>query len=58
MFAQRKVVVSGAVLRLVEAGLLKFINEHYHTGKAREFYFSGIEHEHYAMAASAMAEGK
>ena len=34
MFSQRKVVVSGAVLRLVEAGLLKVVDGKYHTGSA------------------------
>jgi hypothetical protein len=53
MFNQRKVVVSGAVLRMVEAGMLKVVDGKYHTGKAREFVFSGVEHEHYALMAVA-----
>jgi hypothetical protein len=58
MFSQRKVVVSGAVLRLVEAGLLRFVDGKYHTGKAREYFFSGVEHEHYAPVVSPVAEGR
>lgn len=56
LFSQRKVVVSGAVLRLVEAGMLKVIDGKYHTGKAREFFFSGVEHEHYIPAGGIVAE--
>lgn len=44
---QRKIVVSGAVQRLVEAGILEFANQSYHTGKAREFRFVGIQGKHY-----------
>ncbi|WP_435007951.1 hypothetical protein P12x_005216 [Tundrisphaera lichenicola] len=50
MFAQRKVVVSGAVMRLVEAGILRCVDEKYHTGKAREFMFIGEEHRHFEVA--------
>jgi hypothetical protein len=50
LLGQRKVVVSGAVLRLLNAGLLVYVNESYHTGKAREFRFIGKEHEHYEEA--------
>ncbi|MFI5458102.1 MAG: hypothetical protein ACHRXM_21925 [Isosphaerales bacterium] len=57
MFGQRKVVVSGVVIRLVEAGLLRFVDGKYHTGKAREFLFSGQEHQHYAAADSVVAQG-
>ena len=56
MFNQRKVVVSGAVLRLVEAGLLLIGDGKYHTGKAREFFFSGVEHQHYSPAANLFSE--
>ncbi len=44
---QRKVVVSGAVMRLLEAGVLTCTNAKYHTGKAREYRFTAREHEHY-----------
>ncbi len=44
---QRKIVVSGAVQRLLEAGILEYANKSYHTGKAREFRFIGVESEHY-----------
>ena len=56
MFSQRKVVVSGAVLRLVQAGILKVVDGKYHTGKAREFFFSGVEHEHYEPAGDMAVE--
>ncbi len=45
---QRKIVVSGAVQRLLEAGLLEYADKTYHTGKAREFRFTGVEGVHYA----------
>lgn len=45
---QRKIVISGAVQRLVEAGILLFEDRTYWTGKAREFRFTAIEGEHYA----------
>ncbi|WP_165063905.1 hypothetical protein [Paludisphaera rhizosphaerae] len=48
MLEQRKIVVSGAVQRLAEAGLLEYADKSYHTGKAREFRFVGVEGEHYA----------
>ena len=57
IFSQRKVVVSGAVLRLVEAGIIRFVDGKYHTGKAREFFFSGVEYEHYAQAGNIPADG-
>ena len=44
---QRKIVVSGAVQRLVDAKLLDYADKTYHTGKAREFRFVGIEGEHF-----------
>jgi hypothetical protein len=44
---QRKVVVSGAVQRLVDARPLDYADKTYHTGKAREFRFLGIEGEHF-----------
>jgi hypothetical protein len=47
MLEQRKIVVSGAVQRLVEAKLLDYADKTYHTGKAREFRFVGIEGEHF-----------
>jgi len=58
LFNQRKVVVSGAVLRLVEARLLCCVDEKYHTGKAREFRFVGQEHEHYEPAMPAEGKGE
>lgn len=50
LLEQRKIVVSGAVQRLVEAGLLAYADKSYHTGKAREFRFTGVEGEHYEKA--------
>jgi hypothetical protein len=47
MLEQRKIVVSGAVQRLVEAKLLDYADKTYHTGKAREFRFVGVESEHF-----------
>ncbi len=47
LFGQRKIVISGTVMRLVEAGILTYVDKNYHTGKAREYRFSGREHEHY-----------
>jgi hypothetical protein len=44
---QRKIVVGGAVKRLVEAGLVVCVDEKYYTGKAKEFQFIGREGEHY-----------
>jgi hypothetical protein len=44
---QRKIVVGGAVKRLVEAGLVVCVDEKYYTGKAKEFQFIGIEGQHY-----------
>ena len=48
---------SGHLARMVEAGLLRMGDGKYHTGKAREFFFSGVEHEHYAPAQGVAAEG-
>ncbi len=53
LLEQRKIVVSGAVQRLVEAGIVAYSNKNYHTGKAREFRFVGIEGEHFEKAAPA-----
>ncbi len=50
MLQQRKIVVSGAVQRLVEAKLLDYADKSYHTGKAREFRFVGVEGEHFEKA--------
>ena len=50
MLEQRKIVVSGAVQRLLEARLLDYADKTYHTGKAREFRFVGIEGEHFEKA--------
>lgn len=44
---QRKIVVSGVVQRLVEAGVLSFQDRNYRTGKAREFRFTGKSGEHF-----------
>lgn len=44
---QRKIVVSGAVQRLVEAGVLGYQDKNYRTGKAREFRFMGVAGEHF-----------
>lgn len=46
---QRKIVVSGAVQRLVEAGVLGFQDKNYRTGKAREFRFTGKSSEHFEL---------
>jgi hypothetical protein len=43
---QRKIVVSGAVQRLIEAGVLTYQDKFYRTGKAREFRFTGKFGEH------------
>jgi hypothetical protein len=53
LLEQRKIVVSGAVQRLVEAGLLTYADKSYHTGKAREFRFTGVKGEHYEKSAPA-----
>ncbi len=50
LLQQRKIVISGAVQRLVEAGILAFEDKTYWTGKAREFRFSAVEGEHFAFA--------
>lgn len=44
---QRKIVVSGAVQRLLEAGVLGYQDKFYRTGKAREFRFTGKSGEHF-----------
>jgi hypothetical protein len=44
---QRKIVVSGVVQRLVEAGVLSFQDRNYRTGKAREFRFAGKSGDHF-----------
>lgn len=51
LLQQRKIVVSGAVQRLLEAGILEYADKSYHTGKAREFRFIGVEGEHYEKVA-------
>jgi hypothetical protein len=43
----RKLVVSGALTQLIEAGLLQPTDGTWHTGKAREFRFAGKENEDY-----------
>jgi hypothetical protein len=50
LLKQRKIVVSGAVQRLVEAKIIDYADKNYHTGKAREFRFVGVEGEQYAKA--------
>jgi hypothetical protein len=40
MLRQRKIVVSGAVTRLMLAGIISAVNEQYSRGKAREFRFT------------------
>ncbi len=47
MLEQRKIVISGGVQRLLEAKLLDYADKTYHTGKAREFRFVGIEGQHF-----------
>tara|TARA_R110002111_G_scaffold107056_2_gene165493 strand:+ start:75937 stop:76626 length:690 start_codon:yes stop_codon:yes gene_type:complete len=47
ILGRRKVVVSGTVKRLVDAGVVEMVNEKYHTKRAREFRFSGIKDTHY-----------
>lgn len=51
LLQQRKIVVSGAVQRLIEAGVLVYADQSYHTGKAREFRFVGVEGEHFVKEA-------
>lgn len=53
LLGQRKIVVSGAVQRLVEAGVLAYADKTYHTGKAREYRFVGVEGKHYEKAVEA-----
>jgi len=55
LLEQRKIVVGGAVKRLVEAGVIICVDEKYYTGKAKEFRFSGIEGEHYQYEAPRQA---
>jgi hypothetical protein len=43
LMGQRKVVVSGAVMRLIEAGVLKCVEVEYRPGKARLFRFVAKE---------------
>lgn len=50
LLKQRKIVVSGAVQRLVGAKILDYADKNYHTGKAREFRFVGVQGEHYVRA--------
>ena len=50
LLCQRKIVVSGAVLRLVEAKIVVYTDKTYHTNKAREFKFTAVEGEHYVLA--------
>jgi hypothetical protein len=47
LLKQRKIVVSGAVQRLVEAKILDYADKSYHTGKAREFRFVGMSGEQF-----------
>lgn len=47
LFEARKVVVSGAVSRLVEAGFLTCTKEQYNTGSAREYRVIGVEGKDY-----------
>ncbi len=47
LLKQRKIVVSGAVQRLVEAKVVDYADKSYHTGKAREFRFVGVDGEQY-----------
>jgi hypothetical protein len=46
---QRKIVVSGAVQRLLEARILEYADQTYRTGKAREFRFIGEAGVHYEL---------
>jgi hypothetical protein len=48
----RKLVVSGAVRRLLNCGVLESVNEAYNRGKAREFRFVGRRGQHYEFADS------
>lgn len=47
LLKQRKIVISGAVQRLVEGKLIDYADKSYHTGKAREFRFVGVEDQQY-----------
>jgi hypothetical protein len=44
---QRKIVVSGAVMQLIEAGVLECVDQNYHIGRARKFRFRAKEGEDY-----------
>lgn len=42
LIQRRKIVVSGALLKLVDRGVLRYVNERYHTRRAREYRFVGV----------------
>lgn len=44
---RRKVVISGAVLRLAETGVLRIADAKYHTRRAREYRFVGVLGQHF-----------
>ncbi len=43
MLGQRKLVVGGAIMRLMQAGLLEQTSKRHGTGRAREFKWKGVE---------------
>lgn len=47
MLAQRKLVVGGAIMRLIQAGLLEQTSKRHGTGRAREFKWKGIAGKDY-----------
>ena len=57
LLAQRKIVVSGSVLRLVEAKIIQYTDATYHTKKAREFKFTGVEGEHFEIEKPSTKQG-
>lgn len=53
---QRKLVVGGAIMRLMHSGLIEKTSKRYGTGRAREFKFRGIEGQDYVFV-NQSAEG-
>lgn len=49
LLSQRKLVVGGALLRLIEHGVLEQTSKRHHTGRAREFRFVGVEGKDYEL---------
>jgi hypothetical protein len=47
VLSRRKIVISGVVRRLVDCGLIRMVNEKYHTRRAREYLFVGEQGKHF-----------